>query len=74
MSSHFGQAFYGYIYTYNEGVTKELESKLLAEKEKNTQYKQDVITTPEGINQFNMIKLNNPTEIDKTEVFLSKML
>lgn len=35
MSSHYGQTFYGYIYTYNEGITKRLEKKLLnAEKPK----------------------------------------
>lgn len=74
MSSHYGQRFYGYIYTYNDGVNRELEKKLFTEKEKNTQYKQEAIKTPVGTNQFNLIKLNNTTEIDKTEVFLSTLL
>ena len=39
MTSHFGQTFYGYIYTYNNGLTKELEKAILtARKKKNTQY------------------------------------
>ena len=42
MFSHFGQTFYGYIYAYNEGVSRELEKKLLnADKPKN-----DVYMTP----------------------------
>lgn len=39
MSSHYGQTFYGYIYAYNDGVSKELEKKLLsATKYDNEQY------------------------------------
>jgi hypothetical protein len=75
MYSHYGQTFYGYIYTYNNGVTKELENKLLnAKKEENTQYKQEKITTPQGVNEFNMIKLNTDTTIDEKELFLSQLL
>lgn len=29
MSAHYGQAFYGYIYTYNNGLTQDLKTKLL---------------------------------------------
>jgi hypothetical protein len=75
MYSHYGQTFYGYIYTYNNGVTKELENKLLnAKKEENTQYKQEKITTPDGVNEFNMLKLNNETTVDEKELFLSQLL
>ncbi|MFR5876939.1 MAG: CHAP domain-containing protein [Eubacterium sp.] len=75
MQSHYGQTFYGYIYTYNNGVTKELENKLInAKKEKNTQYKQEKITTPDSINSFNLIKLNADTEVDEKELFLSQLL
>lgn len=75
MSSHYGQTFYGYIYTYNNGVTKELENRLLnAKKEKNTQYKQEKITTPEIVNSFNIIKLDMETEIDEKEIFFSQLL
>ncbi len=39
MHSHYGQKFYGYIYTYNNGLSKELEKKLLsATGKKNDQY------------------------------------
>ncbi len=39
MSSHYGQRFYGYIYTYNNGLSKKLEKKLLnATNKKNDQY------------------------------------
>lgn len=42
LSSHYGQAFYGYIYTYNNGLSKSLEKKLLnAGTEKNTSYTAD---------------------------------
>lgn len=45
MNSHYGQKFYGYIYTYNNGLSKSLERRLLsATKEKNTQYKQEFVT------------------------------
>lgn len=75
MSSHYGQTFYGYIYTYNNGVTKELENRLLnAKKEKNTQYKQEKITTPEIVNSFNIIKLDMETEVDEKEIFFSQLL
>ena len=39
MSSHYGQTFYGYIYAYNDGVSKELEKQLVnATKYNNEQY------------------------------------
>ncbi len=44
MTSHYGQTFYGYIYTYNNGLTKSLEKRLVnAKKEKHTQYKQEKV-------------------------------
>lgn len=74
MYSHYGQRFYGYIYTYNEGITNEFEKALLSEKKKNTQYKQEVITTPEAATQFDIIKLNNGIQINEKELFFSKLL
>ena len=48
ITSHYGQTFYGYIYAYNNGVSKELEKRLLnAGKEKNTEYKQEKIELPD---------------------------
>lgn len=39
MTSHYGQTFQGYIYAYNEGVSKKLEKKLInAGKPKNDLY------------------------------------
>ncbi|MBQ9532234.1 MAG: CHAP domain-containing protein [Eubacterium sp.] len=56
MSSHYGQQFYGYIYTYNEGLTKSLEKRLLnAKKETHKQYKQEKIESPEQEEGFNII-------------------
>ena len=45
MSSHYGQTFYGYIYTYNNGVSKKLEKRLVnATKYDNNQYMTPAIT------------------------------
>ena len=56
MNSHYGQAFYGYIYTYNEGLTKSLENRLLnAKKEKHTQYKQEKIDSIDNENELQVI-------------------
>lgn len=75
MHSHYGQTFYGYIYTYNNGVTRELEKKLLnAKKEENTQYKQEKITSPESVSEFNILKLSIDTKVDEKELFLSQLL
>ncbi len=38
MTSHYGQTFYGYIYAYNEGLSKELEEKLLNADKDNSDY------------------------------------
>lgn len=75
MSSHYGQTFYGYIYTYNNGLTKELENRLLnAKKEENTQYKQEKITTPESVNKFSVLNLNTDTTVDEKELILLPLL
>lgn len=39
MSSHYGQSFYGFIYTYNNGISQDLKRKLL-----NTENEQQTIT------------------------------
>lgn len=68
MHSHYGQTFQGYIYTYNDGMTKALRKKLLsAKKESNTQYKQEVINTPDEESEFSITNLDRDTEIDKTD-------
>ena len=77
MNSHFGQTFYGYIYTYNEGLTKSLEKKLInAKKEKNTKYKQETINSPEQENEFSIISLeaNRSTSANKRDALLNKIL
>ena len=42
--SHYGQRFYGYIYTYNGGVTKELENKLLTASPKKLKQRMSTIS------------------------------
>jgi surface antigen len=77
MSSHYGQTFYGYIYTYNNGLTKSLERRLLnAEKEKHTQYKQETINSPEQENEFSIISLdaNRNTNTTKRDALFSRIL
>ncbi len=45
MHAHYGQKFYGYIYTYNNGLSKKLEKKLLTATNKtNDQYKLELNT------------------------------
>ena len=57
--SHYGQRFYGYIYTYNGGVTKELENKLLtASNEKNENSKSEKIEAKNVSNQFTLAKMD----------------
>lgn len=60
MNSHYGQKFYGYIYTYNGGVTKELENRLLNATNKNN----DVYKTE----KVNRINLDNQFAIAKTQL------
>lgn len=68
MTSHFGQKFYGYIYTYNGGGSDS--------DEENSQYMMDPVVNFDTINhEFNIIKLDNDDkEIDKTQLFLSTLL
>lgn len=65
MTSHYGQRFQGYIYTYNNGVTKALEKKLLnAGKKKNTVYKTEAPVTDKQDDRFSCALLNeNPSTI-----------
>lgn len=77
MHSHYGQTFYGYIYAYNNGITKKLENELInAEKEKNAQYKQEekIIITPESTNEFNIIKLEEKPQLTVKDPLLEKIL
>ena len=71
MHSHYGQSFYGYIYTYNGGLTSELANKLInAEKEKS--YKASTVA-PNEVNSFGIISMNN----DATPIYdplLNKLL
>jgi surface antigen len=76
MSSHYGQTFYGYIYTYNEGLTKSLEKRLVnAKRVENTQYKQETISTPEKENGFSIIALDakNKTASSKRDLILNRI-
>lgn len=53
MNSHYGQRFQGYIYTYNNGVTKSLEKKLLkATDKKNNIYMAEALNKQEVTNKF----------------------
>lgn len=71
MYSHYGQKFYGYIYTYNNGVNSELKEKLLnVDKDTNTQYKQESVLTPETGDQFSQLQLN----IENTQVEIAQNL
>lgn len=64
LSSHYGQTFYGYIYTYNGGVTKALEKKLLnATTEKSNQFMTEKANIFEVSNQFTLAKM----ELDEKE-------
>jgi surface antigen len=76
MYSHYGQTFYGYIYTYNEGLSKSLENRLLnAKKETHTQYKQETINSPEQENEFSIISLDsNRSTTTKRDALLNKLL
>lgn len=73
MNSHYGQKFYGYIYTYNEGLTTELKRAVLKEKQKNTQYKQEALVAPEAASQFDIIKLDKEIEINQKDLFLATL-
>lgn len=56
---HYGQKFYGYIYTYNEGVSRELQNKLLnAGSEKANQYKTEKAQAIDVSNQFTLAKMD----------------
>lgn len=76
MTSHYGQTFYGYIYTYNEGLTKSLENRLLnAKRETHTQYKQETINSPEQENEFSIISLDaNRNTVSKRDALLKRIL
>lgn len=76
MSSHYGQRFYGYIYTYNGGLSKNLENRLLsAKKETHTQYKQETINSPEQENEFSIISLDsNRTVTSKRDMIISNLV
>ncbi|MBR3737355.1 MAG: CHAP domain-containing protein [Eubacterium sp.] len=75
MHSHYGQTFYGYIYTYNDGLSKSLEKRLLnAKKEENTQYKQETINSPEQENEFSIISLDSQRKVtSKRNAILSRI-
>lgn len=65
MYSHYGQAFYGYIYTYNNGLSKSLEKKLLkAGNEKNASYTADDLTISTE-DRFSDFKLNESIQTSK---------
>ena len=56
---HYGQRFYGYIYTYNNGVSRRLQNKLLkATNEKADQYKSEKTEAINVSNQFTLAKMD----------------
>lgn len=79
LSSHYGQTFYGYIYTYNGGVTKKLENKLLnATNQKSNQYMTEKANVIDVQNQFTLatmdVEANNQTEQAPTVITLADKL
>ena len=59
LSSHYGQTFYGYIYTYNGGVTKKMESKLLnATNQNSDQYMTEKAKPIDVKNQFTLATMD----------------
>lgn len=59
LSSHYGQTFYGYIYTYNGGVTKELEKKLLnATNQNSDKFMTEKARSVDVQNQFTLATMN----------------
>ena len=70
MSSHYGQAFYGYIYAYNGGMTTEMRNKLInAKKETNTQYQQDATIAPDEQSEFAITNLERDESTEKKNIF-----
>lgn len=71
LNSHYGQSFYGYIYTYNGGLSKSLEKKLLqAGTKKNEGYGADAITCYKE-DQFSDLKLDGTEATPQsTSIFL----
>lgn len=79
VESHYGQTFYGYIYTYNGGVTKKLENKLLnATNQKSNQYMTEKANAIDVQNQFTLatmdVEANSQTEQAPTVVTLADKL
>ncbi|MBQ8077922.1 MAG: hypothetical protein IJ235_06035, partial [Eubacterium sp.] len=70
MSSHYGQAFYGYIYAYNGGMTTEMRNKLInAKKETNTQYQQDATIAPDEQSEFAITNLERDENTEEKNIF-----
>lgn len=70
MTSHYGQAFYGYIYAYNGGMTTELRNKLInAKQETNTQYQQDTNVAPEEVCEFSITNLDREDSDKEESIF-----
>ncbi|MBR3148894.1 MAG: CHAP domain-containing protein [Eubacterium sp.] len=71
VKSHYGQRFQGYIYAYNNGVTKALKKKLLkAKPEMNTQYKQNTAVSPDDASEFTITNLDRTVEASKNSSLL----
>ncbi len=64
-SSHYGQTFYGYIYTYNGGVTKKMETKLLnATTQNSDKYMAEKVKLIDVQNQFTLATMDVETSSD----------
>ena len=75
MHDHFGQTFYGYIYTYNEGVTEEMEEVLLnSSKADHSRYKKEKDISPDSVSGFHILKLDAKLNVTPKDLALSKMI
>lgn len=75
MSAHYGQRFYGYIYTYNEGLTQDLKTKLL-NTESNKVESVDFAKNTDSVNAgLAILDLNTDNQDNSKKVlFLSDKL
>lgn len=72
MNSHYGQSFYGYIYTYNNGMTQSLKRRLLNTEKKVDSY--DFNTSSETTMGEDILSLNQSASQTKDVCFLADIL
>lgn len=74
MTSHFGQSFYGYIYTYNGVKETVIEPEAPSAPQKERQYKNETIVNPKTATSFDIIKFDLNAEIDEKQMVLGALL